>query len=435
MAESIQENDHIFTIGQDRIRYIVSSREVSRVTSTAPDATLQKDEQPGPAHDNPPSVTSLSLIITGLCNLRCPYCYTRGLADNYEGEIMSEESGRQAIDLLLRTASTPSCQILFIGGEPMLHWDLIRNLVEYGEEQASRQKKHIGWKISTNGTHIPSESPQFLKEHGMELLIDIDGPPEIHDRNRPFADGSGSYGIISSNYWSLREAGVSPVFLRATATPSFPRVSDLYTTLLDFRPDGIRVIPQFFDFGLSGWKEDTLALLLQGYSDLAEDMLTRIIDGTYRGIMLDPFTPFIYLLCTREKKRLYCGGAGSIIAVTPQGRIYPCCALIRDDSCLGNIRDGIDFTRLAGWSEACDIEQRSSCTSCWARYLCGGGCYANAIAVNGSLDRPVETECRIMKQVIELSIWLYLRLLDEKPEFFLNLVSWKPEIEHSQKKQ
>ena len=90
MAESIQENDHIFTIGQDRIRYIVSSREVSRVTSTAPDAALQKDEQPGPAHDNPPSVTSLSLIITGLCNLRCPYCYTRGLADNNEGKIMSE---------------------------------------------------------------------------------------------------------------------------------------------------------------------------------------------------------------------------------------------------------------------------------------------------------------------------------------------------------
>jgi uncharacterized protein len=230
-------------------------------------------------------------------------------------------------------------------------------------------------------------------------------------------------------------AGVSPVFLRATATPSFPHVSELYTALLDFRPDGIRVIPQFFDFGLSAWKEDTLALLLQGYSDLAEDMLARIIDGTYQGIRLDPFTPFIYLLCTREKKRVYCGGAGSIIAVTPQGRIYPCCALIRDDSCLGNIRDGIDYTRLARWSESCDIEQRSSCTPCWARYLCGGGCYAHAIAVNGSLDRPVETECRIMKQVIELSIWLYLRLLDEKPEFFLNLVSWKPETEHSPKKQ
>jgi uncharacterized protein len=426
MAESIHTKDYHFGTGRDKIRYTISTQEVSWDSDLPQPADLQQDENSSPVPFKSPPITSLSLIITGMCNLRCWYCYARGLHDTNEKAVMSVETGRQAIDLFLCTSSTPDCQVLFIGGEPMLHWDCIRTLVEYGEKQASLLQKHIVWKLSTNGTIFSTGSFEFLKGHRFELLIDIDGPPEIHDRNRPYTDGSGSYAIISSNYQRLRESGISPVILRATVTPFFPHVAELYAALLARKPDEVWIIPQHFDFGSPGWREDTLEPLLQGYSDLASAMLTRIIDGTYRGTRLDPFTPFIYLLCSREKKGLFCGGAGSVIAVTTDGRLYPCCALIHDNLCIGNIREGIDHSLLAGWSESCSLERRPSCSICWARYLCGGGCYSHAIGMNGSLDRPVETECRILKHLIELSMWLYLRLLDEKPGFFLNLVSWKP---------
>ena len=429
MAGSMHPQDHLFSIGQDRIRYNIAAQKVSLLTSTSQSERCQQGDDVSPPDSfHIPPVTSLSLIITRMCNLCCPYCYARGLYDASMKEVMNEGTARAAIDLFLRASHTPDCQVMFIGGEAMLSWDLITRLVKYGEEQAALLGKHIVWKLSTNGTLFPSGSFQFLKNHRFELLIDIDGPPEVHDRNRPFHNGRGSAAIVSSNYRRLRETGVSPISLRATVTPSFPQVPDIYATLLGMRPDEIRIIPQFFDFGSVGWSEETLDALLAGYEELAGDMLSRIIDETYRGIRLDPFTAFIYLLCTREKKRRYCGIAGSIIAVTPDGRLYPCSALIRDDTGLGNIRDGIDYSRLKDWRDSCDLEKRPTCSTCWAWYLCGGGCYAHAAEMTGSPDRPVEIECRIMKHVIELSIWLYVRILDEKPEFFLNLVSWNRKL-------
>jgi len=105
-------------------------------------------------------------------------------------------------------------------------------------------------------------------------------------------------------------------------------MADINAAILALDPDQIWIIPEYFHFHSTAWDEDTLGTLLQGYSNLAAGILSGILDGTYKGVRLDPFTPFIYLFCTRQKKRLSCGGAGSMIAVTPAGQLYPCCALV-----------------------------------------------------------------------------------------------------------
>jgi uncharacterized protein len=421
--------DHLFSICQDRIKYSIATQEVLLLTGTSRSERCPKaDAVSAPITAQSLPLASLSLIITRMCNLCCPYCYARGLYDASMKGAMDEGTGRAAINLFLRASPNPNCQVVLIGGEAMLAWDLITRLVDYGEEQASLLGRRIFWRLSTNGTLFPPGSLQFLRDHHFELLIDIDGPPEVHDRNRPYHDGRGSAAVVLSNYKRLREAGVSPISLRATVTPLFPQVPDIYATLRDLRPEELRIIPQFFEFGSSGWGEDALSMLLAGYTELAEEMLSDIIHETYRGIRLDPFTAFIHLLCARRENRFYCGGAGGMIAVTPEGKLYPCPALVRDDACLGSIRDGIDCSRLKAWRDSCDLEKRPTCSTCWARYLCGGGCYAHAAEVTGTLDRPVEIECRIMKHVVELAIWLYARILEEKPELFLNLVSGSREL-------
>jgi len=158
---------------------------------------------------------------------------------------MSLSLAQKAVDIFLAGSDRHDPVILLFGGEPMLWWENMPNLIRYGNTQAKSCHKQIQWIISTNGSRIPDDAVIFFKEHQVNLMIDIDGTEIEHNHHRPFASGEGSYATVLTNYQNLKSAKVAPLMVRATVTPQNPDAFHLYKTLLDLDPDHVFIFPLY----------------------------------------------------------------------------------------------------------------------------------------------------------------------------------------------
>ncbi len=422
----IQSDDiHTFRIGEHEIWFHSKTLEVSTDPLLEPatdnSATIIANNEFSGSY---PDYKTLGLILTNECNLRCSYCFERILLGEPSKQVMSPATAKKAIDFYFSWFQGSFPSILLFGGEPMLWWKNIPDLIKYGNEVALFNKKKIEWQISTNGTFIPPDAINFFKEQRMNFFIDIDGNKNNHNTYRPFASGAGSYDIILKNYEHLRALKGSTLSLRATATPQYPFVFELYKNLSVLGPDNIFIYPCYFESDTQRWDKPPLEDLLRGYTLLAEHTLNLIQMDNYHDVRSFPFIFFLYNLCAREKKRNYCGAYGGLIAVSPEGILYPCIALEnQEEYCMGDLGSGINRVSHCRWKELCIIEQRAGCKDCWARYLCGGGCISHMLLTNGQNGPPVEFECALIRHLAELSIWLYLEIIEKKPGFFVNFIS------------
>jgi uncharacterized protein len=322
-----------------------------------------------------PMVTALSLEVTDACNLSCAYCY-----GGYRGHRqMSREVAGEALKRLFAGAPPRGRAVVgFIGGEPLLARKLIRHVVGRAERLAAEQGRAAGFSVTTNGTALTPEDARFLADHHFTVNVSLDGLGAVHDRRR----GAGTYGRIMENLGPLLGGGrrQARLFARMTVGPSnLPHVVETIAGLVDSGFDGVGLAPVLE--GADGQRLDAsgLRLLSGAMEECAAEWKRRRAEG--RPYPFTNLTEALGRLQQGSNRPHPCGAAGNYLAVDVDGRYRPCHRFLSSEVSLGHVSHGPDHAGRARWLERWHVDRQSSCASCWARYLCGGGCSREVMAV------------------------------------------------------
>ena len=353
-------------------------------------------------------VKALCLHVAHTCNLNCSYCFAS--QGKYHGDraLMSFEVGKRALDFLIEhSGHRTNLEVDFFGGEPLMNWDVVKQLVAYARTQEEPHHKKFRFTLTTNGMLIDDDVIDFANREMSNVVLSLDGRKEIHDRLRVDYAGNGSYDRIVPRFQKLvASRGGKNYYMRGTfthANPDFTKdvfhMADLGFTELSMEP----VVCALGD--PAALTAEDLKIVKEQYEILAKDMLRREKEGkpiTFYHYMLDlTGGPCVY------KRISGCGSGTEYMAVTPWGDLYPCHQFVGEEKYkLGNIWDGVTNTALREDFRACNAYARKECDDCWARLYCSGGCAANAYHATGSIRGVYEAGCELFKKRIECAIMM-----------------------------
>ena len=353
-------------------------------------------------------VKALCLHVAHTCNLNCAYCFAS--QGKYHGDraLMSFEVGKRALDFLIEHSGTRrNLEVDFFGGEPLMNWEVVKQLVAYARTQEEAHHKRFRFTLTTNGMLIDDDVIDFANREMSNVVLSLDGRKEIHDRLRVDYAGNGSYDRIVPKFQKLVKArGGKNYYMRGTfthANPDFTRdvlhMADLVFTELSMEP----VVCDPSD--PAALTPEDVETVKQQYELLAVEMLRRGQEGrplTFYHYMIDlTGGPCIY------KRISGCGSGTEYMAVTPWGDLYPCHQFVGEEAYkLGNIWDGVTNTALREEFRACNAYARPECADCWAKLYCSGGCAANAYHATGSIRGVYAPGCELFRKRIECAIMM-----------------------------
>lgn len=353
-------------------------------------------------------VKALCLHVAHTCNLNCSYCFAS--QGKYHGDraLMSFEVGKRALDFLIEhSGKRRNLEVDFFGGEPLMDWDVVKQLVAYARSVEKEHNKNFRFTLTTNGVLIDDDVIEFANKEMSNVVLSLDGRKEIHDRLRVDYAGNGSYDKIVPKFQKMVESrGGQNYYMRGTfthANPDFTKdvfhMADLGFTELSMEP--VVAAP---DDPAALTPED-MEIVKDQYEILAKDMLCRYKEGK-------PITFYHYMLDLTEGPCIYkrisgCGSGTEYMAVTPWGDLYPCHQFVGEESYkLGDIWNGVTNTELREDFRACNVYARPECKDCWAKLYCSGGCAANAYHATGSIRGIYEAGCELFKKRIECAIMM-----------------------------
>jgi len=365
---------------------------------------------PRPEPQNVP-LSTLVLEVAQDCNLRCAYCYAEGGSYGAVPCLLAPGTARRAVRYLLdHSADRNQLTLIFFGGEPLMNIPAVRAAVAEAGTYGEQTGKSIRFSITTNGTLLNPEIVRFLHEHRISVAVSLDGPKDIHDRNRPDADGKGSYADIVPRLTMLLENAPVPVAARVTLLPEqWGRVVEVFDHLvgLGFHEVGIAPVSPVTKQLLPSIDQERM--LLRGFGALAG----RFVAHAREGRVL-PFANILDLLGRihlGQTRPISCGAGYGYMAVDAKGRFFPCHRLAGEsDFCVGNLAAGVDGKRIE--KNLCSLNRGrdESCSKCWARTLCGGGChYENHLREN-HLGLPRGSSCRFIRSWLDLGMKTYADL-------------------------
>lgn len=353
-------------------------------------------------------IKALCLHVAHTCNLNCSYCFAS--QGKYHGDraLMSFEVGKQALDFLIaNSGSRRNLEVDFFGGEPLMNWQVVKDLVAYARTQEEPHGKHFRFTLTTNGMLIDEDVIDFANREMDNVVLSLDGRKEIHDRLRVDYAGRGSYDRIVPKFQKLVEArGDKSYYMRGTFTHANPDFTKdvFHMADLGFRELSMEPVVCAPDDPAALTPED-LEVVKEQYEILAKEMLRRDREGrgfTFYHYMLDlTGGPCIY------KRISGCGSGTEYMAVTPWGDLYPCHQFVGEEAyCLGNIWDGVTNHALREEFRSCNAYARPECAQCWAQLYCSGGCAANAYHATGSIRGVYEPGCQLFRKRIECAIMM-----------------------------
>ncbi len=357
----------------------------------------------------PTVVKALCLHIAHACNLSCKYCFAEeGLYHGKKAELMPYEVGKQALDFLVaNSGNRRNLEVDFFGGEPLLNFDVVKQLVEYGRELEKTHDKHFRFTLTTNGVLLNDEIMEFANREMDNVVLSIDGRKEIHDMMRPFQRGDGSYDIILPKFQKFAESrGQQKYYARGTFTHNNLDFSEDVLHLADLGFKQISVEPVVAqstdDYAL---QEEDLPKLFEEYDKLAAEMVKRHgtdKDFTFFHFMIDlEGGPCVY------KRLSGCGSGTEYMAVTPSGELYPCHQFVGTEGFkMGDVWTGITNTEMQTQFKGCNVYSRPACKDCFAKFYCSGGCAANAYNFTGDIRGNYALGCELQKKRIECAIMI-----------------------------
>lgn len=369
-------------------------------------------------------ISTLVCILSKHCNLQCSYCYAGQGAYKRGRGLLSRKTAFKAIDFLIgHSGGNREISLVFFGGEPLMNFPVMRDMVNYGREKATETGKRINFSLTTNATMLSPEIIDFLNRESVGITVSMDGGKEIHDSARKFPDGRGSYQEVSRNVQRLLGAyGGRPVGARATITrQAAGDLKKIYSDLIGigFHQVGLSPVSSM-DPSLS-LNEDDLRTFTEGFRELAEIYVRQAADNVYpRFSNLSTSLRFVH---EGIGKTHPCGAGIGLIGMDADGEFYACHRLIGVEEChLGDLEHGIDKEKQERFVGRTRLENKVGCRGCWARRLCGGGCHYEAILNSGTIAEPPDHYCRWLREWFEIVIGAYIRIRDRNPDFINTVV-------------
>lgn len=367
----------------------------------------------------PSPVKAMCLHIAHDCNLRCKYCFAD--SGEYMGhrELMTPEVGRAAIDYLLHhSEGRRNLELDFFGGEPLMNFDTVKEVVTYARSKEKAYNKNFRFTITTNGLLLDSDKIDFINREMSNVVLSLDGRGEINDQMRPRVDGRGSYETIVPKYQQLvqkrRASANDQYYVRGTFTKLNMDFSEDVTHLSDLGFDQISVEPVVADakepYALT---ENDLPTIYDEYDRLAGIMLER--QGTERDFNFFHFMMDLEQGPCAIKRLRGCGCGNEYVAVTPSGDVYPCHQFVgHEEWKMGNVFDlSLDAQRKEQFAKA-TVYGKQHCKDCWAKFYCSGGCNANGMLYNGDILKPHTLSCALEKKRVECAIMLKIAQAEKK---------------------
>mgnify|MGYP002577659412 FL=1 len=354
-------------------------------------------------------VKALCLHIAHDCNLACKYCFAdEGEYHGQKRELMSLEVGKQAIDFLIENSGNRvTLEVDFFGGEPLMNFDVVKEIVAYGRSKEKAANKNFRFTLTTNGMLLNDEVIDFCNREISNVVLSLDGRKEINDMMRPTRNGKGSYDIIVPKFQKFVEKrGDKSYYVRGTFTRNnldFTKDFELMTEL-GFKEISIEpvVTPDENDYAI---REEDLPTIFEQYDKLAVDLIRRQKEGK-------PVTFFHYKLDLNGGPCVYkrlsgCGSGTEYLAVTPTGDLYPCHQFVgQEEFLLGNVEEGITKPEIPEEFRGCSVYSKDSCRNCFARFYCSGGCMANSYKFHHTINDTYEVSCEMERRRVECAIML-----------------------------
>lgn len=397
--------------GQDELDEVIGElRELEELGAlNAPDNYdhVQQKTEPG-------VVKSMCLHAAHDCNLRCKYCFA-ATGDFCMGErkLLSFEVGKAALDwLVAHSGKRVNLEVDFFGGEPLMNFPVIKELVAYGRSIEKEKNKHFKFTTTTNCVLMNDEIMDFLNREMSNVVISIDGRPEVHDRMRPTVNGKGSYALIAEKakeFVRRRTLADKEYYVRGTFTHYNKDFGNDVLFLADEGFEQISVEPVVTDpkndYALL---ESDLPEIREEYERLGQLYMDRRANGKW-------FNFFHFMVdleggpCLR-KRLTGCGAGNEYVAVTPDGDIYPCHQFVgREGYRMGSVLDGTFDREIQHRFAENTVLKKEKCHDCWARFYCSGGCAANAEAFNGDISKPYDMECQMERKRLECAMAIYAK--------------------------
>lgn len=368
--------------------------------------------------NRPTVVKALCLHIAHDCNLACKYCFAEEGEYHGKRELMSFEVGKKALDFLVaNSGKRRNLEVDFFGGEPLLNFQVVKDLVAYGRSLEEKYDKNFRFTLTTNGVLLDDDIMEFANREMGNVVLSIDGRPEIHNMMRPFPKGAESYDLIVPKFKKFAESrNQDKYYVRGTFTRNNLDFSKDVLHLADLGFKQISVEPvvaqETDDYAL---REEDLPQLFEEYENLAQEMVRR--HGT------DEDFNFFHFMIDLEggpcvAKRLSgCGSGTEYLAVTPTGDLYPCHQFVGNpDFLMGNVDDGVINTRLRDSFKSCNVYAKDKCRECFARFYCSGGCAANSYNFHGDIHNAYDIGCALQKKRVECAIMIKAALAAKEGE-------------------
>lgn len=322
-----------------------------------------------------PSLHALSLNVAQTCNLACGYCYADEGRFNTRARMMNSDVAIQSAKLLLEQSEEYGKAVLgFMGGEPMLNKQTIRDVTQWSAIEAKKRGIDLSFSITTNATMISEADVDFLGKYKFTVAVSLDGPPDLNDLQRPKKNGLGSTEDAMHGLSLLLSNSDIHVSIRATVTPKTGCLKTVLDSLISlgaqevgFAPVLVSPNPEF------EFQDEDFNNFLNSMIECGEESKRNILKGEKY-----PFSNFetgILEISRGSHKPYSCSAAAGYGSVSASGDIFGCHRSIDDPSfSIGDLTNGLDDSKRNEYLKKTHVTKQTPCNSCWARYLCGGGC-------------------------------------------------------------
>ncbi len=363
-----------------------------------------------------PVVKALCLHVSHDCNIRCKYCFASQGDFKGHRSLMSAEVGKKALDFLIEhSGSRRNLEVDFFGGEPLMNFEVVKEVVAYGRMREKEANKNIRFTMTTNAVLLNEENMKYINENMYNVVLSIDGREEVNDKMRYTINGQGTYDIILPKLKRMVELrNHENYYVRGT----FTRHN------LDFSRDVLHLADEGFlnvsvepvvaapehDYAI---REEDLPTVHQHYELLAEEYVKRIKDK--KGFSFFHFMIDLHQGPCVIKRIVGCGAGAEYLAITPEGELYPCHQFVGNtDFLLGNVMNDTLDNRIYNEFSNAHVYNKEKCTKCWAKFYCSGGCHANAYNFNKDINIPYEIGCEMEKKRVECALYVQAKLAEVK---------------------
>lgn len=363
--------------------------------------------------DRNPVVKAICLHVAHDCNLACSYCFAE--EGEYHGPrgLMSAEVGKAAIDFLVKnSANRHNLEIDFFGGEPLMNFDVVKEVVEYARSIEKEANKNFRFTITTNGVLLDEEKQKYINENMYNVVLSLDGRKQVNDNVRKTHTGKGSYDLITPKFQKLAESrDQQNYYVRGTFTRhNLDFAKDvMHLADLGFKQISVEPVVAPLDMPYALQEEDIPGLCAE-YESLARDILQRKKDD--KDFNFFHFNIDLSQGPCAHKRLAGCGTGTEYLAVTPEGDLYPCHQFVgMPEFKMGDVYTGVVATDIRKEFEQCNVYSKPKCKDCWAKFYCSGGCIANSYNFHNDIHDVYEIGCELQRKRVECAIGIQAEML------------------------